>query len=82
MNYLENNLPSFDAINKGTLGFSVDPDGNSGIADQSTGLALQVKSMYPWAADVPYEIFNEYVLPYANVNEPRTDWRAMMVPVV
>jgi hypothetical protein len=40
MNYLENNLPSFDAINKGTLGFSVDPNGNSGIADQSTGLAL------------------------------------------
>ena len=32
----------------------------------------------PWAAAVPRDVFDDYSLPYACVNEPRTDWRALV----
>jgi hypothetical protein len=32
-------------------------------------LALTTRNLYSWAGDIPLDIFNEYVLPYANVNE-------------
>lgn len=41
-------------------------------------LAVATQNKYPWAKDIPAEIFNEYVLPYASLNEKREDWRSAM----
>lgn len=41
----------------------------TGVANIGTQLALTTRNMYKWAGDIPLDIFNEYVLPYANVNE-------------
>ena len=40
-----------------------------GVANIGTQLALTTRNVYTWAGDIPLDIFNEYVLPYANVNE-------------
>jgi hypothetical protein len=66
------------------LGFKVEnqdgyPDGlNDGVANVGTNVSLEVKATYPWAAAVPLDIYLEYVLPFANVNEARSDWRQLM----
>ena len=49
-----------------------------GIIPEGIALALKVRSMYRWAADVPLDIFHEYVVPYASVNEGRSSWRPVM----
>ena len=90
MKYLEKNLPSFDQDNKCSLGFSCntlrdsDPvDGlNVGLANYGVNISLAVRTMYPWAASVPEDIFLEYVLPYGNVNEARTNWRPLLLTAV
>ena len=84
MQYLRENLPSFDGINKGSLGFvTSDPVAlNEGIANRGTNISLRVRSLYQWAADVPKDVYFEYVLPFSNVNEARTDWRELLYPVV
>ena len=38
-------------------------------------LALEARNRTHWAADVPWEVFLNYVLPYANFDEDRDDWR-------
>jgi hypothetical protein len=38
-------------------------------------LAYEARAKYPWAAAIPKEIFFNEVLPYANLNEKRDDWR-------
>jgi hypothetical protein len=38
-------------------------------------LAYEARAKTPWAAAVPNEIFLNDVLPYANLNERRDDWR-------
>lgn len=81
MSYLEKNLPSFDVTNKGTLGFDLD-SGIDGIANRGTNYSLETRSKYVWAANVPKRLFLEYVLPYANINEARTDWREIFTPSV
>ncbi len=49
-------------------------------------LALKARETFPWAADVPEEIFFNDVLPYAVFDEPRDPWRAefleLATPVV
>ena len=42
-------------------------------------LAYEARAAHPWASAVPQEIFFNDVLPYANVNESRDDWRADFV---
>jgi predicted esterase len=39
-------------------------------------LALKARASFPWAKDVPEEIFLNDVLPYAVFDEPRDPWRA------
>lgn len=87
MQYLEYNLPSFDVPNKVTLGFNEDQadavDGlDFGVANYGTNLSLSVRTQYKWAADVEKDIYNEYVLPYANVNEGRSNWRELLLSAV
>ena len=38
-------------------------------------LALAARDQFPWAAQVPWELYENNVLPYAVVNEPRDEWR-------
>jgi hypothetical protein len=38
-------------------------------------LAYQARAATPWASAIPEEIFFNEVLPYANLNEKREDWR-------
>jgi poly(3-hydroxybutyrate) depolymerase len=38
-------------------------------------LAYKVRKEVPWGADIPEEVFLDNVLPYANVDEKRDDWR-------
>ncbi len=38
-------------------------------------LAYKARKQFPWAKDVPEEIFLNNVLPYANVDEKRDPWR-------
>lgn len=43
--------------------------------DKEVSLALKARSQFPWAAQVPWEVYENNVLPYAVVNEPRDEWR-------
>ncbi|PNH03991.1 hypothetical protein TSOC_009903 [Tetrabaena socialis] len=68
--FLYNNMPEADKADK-QLGFA------SFIAPQ-TRMALQARADNDWATDgVPWNIFLNYVLPYANLDEPREDWRSL-----
>ncbi len=43
---------------------------------ENLDLAFRAREEYPWAAQVPEEIFLNDVLPYAVFDEPRDPWRA------
>jgi hypothetical protein len=76
--FLMKNMPSWDRMNNATI---VD-----GVIVSTVNMSLSARMNHPWAAAVPREIFNNFVLPYANVNEARTDWRthisAKLLPFV
>jgi len=83
LKYLSKNIPSFDVINKVTLGFPDEnirlPDGlNNGVVNVGLNISLNIKTNYKWAADLTKEIWYEYVLPYGIVNEPRNNWRPLL----
>ncbi|KAG2485274.1 hypothetical protein HYH03_015949 [Edaphochlamys debaryana] len=40
-------------------------------------LAVQARNANAWARAVPIDVYENYVLPYANVDEPREDWRTL-----
>ncbi len=43
---------------------------------ESIDLAMKARTTFPWAKNVPEEIFLNDVLPYAVFDEPRDPWRA------
>ncbi len=43
---------------------------------ENLDLAMKARETFPWAKDVPEEIFLNDVLPYAVFDEPRDPWRA------
>ena len=45
-----------------------------GILLATVQQALQVRQKFSWAAKVPEEVWRDYVLPYASVNEARWGW--------
>lgn len=45
---------------------------------ENVALAYAARDAVPWGKDLPEEIFLNEVLPYANLNEPRDPWRAML----
>ena len=54
------------------------PDGLSdGIVSTSIQIVLDVKYMYPWTSHIPKNVFYEYVLPFALINEGRSNWRPL-----
>lgn len=86
-NYLHSNLPSWDLTNKASLGFHEDTDPgvdglDTGVATLGINISLETKQKYFWAANVSEEIFNEFVVTYAHVNEARNNWRPYLTEVV
>jgi transglutaminase-like putative cysteine protease len=84
---MESNLPSFDATNKVTLGFPEQPGQYlstdiTGIASVGANLSVSTRSVYPWAMAVSRDLFLEYVVPYASVNEGRNNWRPLLLEAV
>lgn len=64
--FLESNMPPWDVENLETL--------REGILGPTLTVSLDARDDFPWAESVPKDIWQNYVLPYANVNEPRVDW--------
>jgi hypothetical protein len=86
-NFLVAGLPSWDRTNAASLGFhSADKPGvdglELGLATLGINISLATKRTRPWAWDMPQDIFNEYVVTYAHVNEARTNWRPFLTSVV
>jgi len=55
------------------------PDGlDHGIIQQTIQMSLDTKVNYYWTNEVPKELFLEYVLPYANADEARNNWRPIL----
>jgi len=48
----------------------------AGFLIENLDLAIRARNSFPWARDVPEEIFLNDVLPYAVFDEPRDPWRA------
>jgi len=85
--FLHENLPSWDLTNAESLGFhnktGVEVDGlEDGIATLGINISLATKQNKPWAHNVPEDIYNEYVVPYAHVNEARNNWRPLLTRAV
>ena len=56
-----------------------DIDGLSdGVLNDSILLSIKAKTLYPWTDHIPKDVYLEYVTPYAVVNEPRTNHRALL----
>jgi hypothetical protein len=68
--FLKANMPTWDTPNQESL--------MEGIIPTALTHSFTVKDTYPWAEMVPKEIFKNYILPYANVNEGRVNWRPML----
>lgn len=62
--FLVNNMPASDAREVG-----------SDLLVVNTKLAYQALSEVPWGKNVPEDIFLNNILPYANLDETREDWR-------
>jgi hypothetical protein len=43
---------------------------------EDVALAYQAKDQSPWGKDIPEDIFLNYVVPYASLDEPRDSWRS------
>jgi len=62
-------MPPWDVDNLETL--------ESGILVPTINISLTARDVFPWAETIPKDIWLNYVLPYASVNEPRVDWRTL-----
>jgi len=76
--FLNANMPPWDLLNAESL--------QGGILPTTVKLALDARQAHPWAAQVPKDIWQDWVLPYASVNEARSNWRehlaTLMSPLV
>ncbi|MCK6500279.1 MAG: hypothetical protein L6Q38_12470, partial [Nitrospira sp.] len=52
---------------------------SSEFLQQNLDLAFQARSEFPWAREVPVDLFHNDVLPYAVFDETREPWRAGML---
>ena len=86
LKYLQDTIMPFDVPFFETLGFGhhdEEVDGlGTGIVTVSVQLALDAKVLYPWTDNLEKEIFYNYVLNYANLNEARTHWRPLLTNAV
>lgn len=80
--YLRLFVMQFDLPFLETLGFNEEnvdlPDGlESGMIGETIRYALLAKIEFEYSDHIPQNIFMEYVLNYANVNEARSNWRPL-----
>jgi len=68
--FLRSHMPPWDVDNAQTL--------EEGILGPTLNVSLTARDLLPWAENIPKDIWLNYVLPYANVNEPRVDWRTLL----
>jgi hypothetical protein len=80
--FLRQNVMTFDLPFLETLGFDDQNDGQDAPDGLSGGLigptiqyAVEAKIQFGYADELPLEIWQEYVLNYANLNEGRSNWR-------
>lgn len=86
LKFLRDNLMTFDLPFQETMGFPTGDSGDDdadglgyGLIGPTILLSLKAKIDYPWTDALPKDIFMEYVLNYANLNEARTNWRPLLV---
>ncbi|MEZ6140701.1 MAG: transglutaminase-like domain-containing protein [Zavarzinella sp.] len=48
---------------------------------KNSHLAYQARTQMAWGKKIPEEIFFNYVLPYANIDEQRDDWRTKIMEI-
>ena len=70
--YLEANMFEFDK--EGPNAQSI----IKGIFNGTVNRSLEARKTFPWAANVGSLLWQQSVLPYANVNEARTAWREVL----
>jgi len=63
--FLSDNMPASDS--------SLNDD----FLDSNIRLALEAREAHSWASDIPFDMFLNNVLPYANLDENRDDWREL-----
>ena len=54
---------------------------SGGYLAKDVSLAYQAMAERPWHSHVPKRVFLQYVLPYANLDEARGNWRERLMPV-
>jgi len=60
-----------------------DIDGlRDGVLNDAILFSIKAKTLYPWTDHIPKDVYLEYVTPYAVVNEPRTNHRALLFNVL
>lgn len=69
--FLRSNIFPFDKANEATLF-------DGGLVGPTVDLSLTARQRFGWAARVPRDVWQDAVLPYASVNEARTDWRQLL----
>jgi len=69
--WLRKNLFPFDAESTATYF-------DGGIVEPTVNLSLTARQRFGWAAGVPRDVFQDAVLPFASVDEARTNWRALL----
>jgi len=81
--YLRLHVMQFDLPFLETLGFNEEdkalPDGlSSGMIGNTIDLALQSKIELNYTDALPHDVFREFVLNYASLNEARSNWRPLL----
>ena len=80
--YLRHHVMDFDLPFLETMGFHEEgdlPDGlDVGMIGVTIDYALRAKVEFEYTDQLPLEIFQEFVLNYANGNEARSNWRPLL----
>lgn len=80
--WLMERMPPWDQELKNSLfgNPKIKVDGlGTGPASIGVQASIQAKIDYPWAEKISQEMWYDYNLPYANVDEPRNNWRPFLV---
>lgn len=78
--WLRARVPTWDKENMMTLfGTPAGVDGlDTGLVTVGVNASLHAKVEYPWARGVARDVWYDYNLPYASVNEARSNWRPLL----
>ncbi|CAE8605659.1 unnamed protein product [Polarella glacialis] len=68
--FLLRNMPPWDVLQYGKI--------TVGVIGPTVTLSLAARQTHDWAAAVPQDIWQDWVLPYASVDESRSDWREFL----